>query len=243
MTPQERLVATAAAQAGYLGKKSNDQLDSFTANSGGKFTKYARDLDALGDFYNGPKQGFDWCDVFVDWCFVQTFGRALAQKLTGQPDRSAGAGTGYSLGYYKAKGRLFSTPQVGDQIFFGDAKSTWHTGIVTAVSGGMVSTVEGNTGLPLGVHTFRYPLGSGSIKGYGRPDWSLVASGPVEAGTAERETDGTVYRTLADVPAWARAAVGKCVDQGALLGDGGGLNLSRDLCRVLVVLDRLGKLS
>ena len=255
MTPQERLVATAAAQAGYLGKKSNGQLDSFTANSGGKFTKYARDLDALGDFYNGPKQGFDWCDVFVDWCFVQTFGRALAQKLTCQPDRSAGAGTGYSLGYYKAKGRLFSTPQVGDQIFFGDAKSTRHTGIVTAVSGGMVSTVEGNTGLPLGVHTFRYPLGSGSIKGYGRPDWSLAASEPEEngsnnektnseeAGTSESGTEGAVYRTLDDVPAWARSAVQKCVDQGALQGDGGGLNLSRDLCRVLVVLDRLGKLS
>ena len=81
MTPQERLVSTAAGQVGYLGKKSNDQLDSFSANAGGKFNRYARELDALGNFYNGPKQGFDWCDVFVDWCFVKTFGRELGQKL------------------------------------------------------------------------------------------------------------------------------------------------------------------
>ena len=180
MTPQERLVATALDQVGYTGKRSNSQLDSFTANSGGKFNKYARDLDALGDFYNYPKQGFDWCDIFVDWCFVQTFGRELAQKLTFQPNRSCGAGTAYSLGYYRNNGHFSAAPQAGDQIFFGDAQSTWHTGIVTRVTGGggttagTVCTVEGNAGDPLGVHEFRYPVGSKLIKGYGRPYWTLA---------------------------------------------------------------------
>ena len=176
MTPQERLIATAVEQVGYIGHRSNAQLDNPTANGGGKYNKFARDLDALGDFYNGPKNGFDWCDVFVDWCFVQTFGRGLAQKLTFQPDRSCGAGTAYSLGYYKNKGHFVATPQPGDQIFFGDARSTWHTGIVTRVSGGTVYTVEGNAGSPLGVHQFRYQLGSKIIKGYGRPDWSQAGS-------------------------------------------------------------------
>lgn len=174
MTPQEKLIATAIEQVGYTGKKSSAQLDSFTGNGGGKFNKYARDLDALGDFYNYPKQGYDWCDIFVDWCFVQTFGRELAQKLTFQPNRSCGAGTAYSLGYYRNHGRFFSAPQAGDQIFFGDARSTWHTGIVTRVNGGTVCTVEGNAGNPLGVHEFRYQSGSRIIKGYGRPDWSLA---------------------------------------------------------------------
>lgn len=174
MTPQERLVATAVDQVGYIGKKSNAQLDSFTANAGGKYNKYARDLDALKTFYNYPKQGYDWCDVFADWCFVQTFGRELAQKLICQPARSCGAGTGYSLGYYKANGRFFSTPQVGDQIFFGTSTSTWHTGIVSRVEGGMVYTVEGNAGTPLGVHEFKYRIGASTIKGYGRPNWALV---------------------------------------------------------------------
>ena len=236
MTPQERLVATAVDQVGYIGKKSNAQLDNFKGNPGGKFNKYARDLDALKTFYNGPKQGFDWCDIFVDWCFVTAFGRDLAQKLTFQPDRSAGAGTGYSLGYYRAKGHFFTSPQVGDQIFFGDAKSTWHTGIVTRVSGGTVTTVEGNAGTPLGVHEFRYPAGSSIIKGYGRPDWTLVPNDKKEVNAK------MTYKTLNDVPAWAKSTVKKCVDKGALQGDGSGLNLSEDLCRTLVVLDRLGKL-
>ena len=81
MTAQERLLATAKAELGYTGKKSNAQLDDPNANTPGLFNKFARDLDALGDFYNGRKNGYDWCDVFVDWCFYKTFGRALAQKL------------------------------------------------------------------------------------------------------------------------------------------------------------------
>lgn len=177
MTPQEKLIATAVDQVGYIGHRSNSQLDTPAANGGGKYNKFARDLDALGDFYNGPKNGFDWCDVFVDWCFVQTFGRELAQKLTFQPDRSAGAGTAYSLGYYKNHGHFVSTPQPGDQIFFGDAAHTWHTGIVTRVSGGAVYTVEGNAGSPMGVHEFRYQIGDRKIKGYGRPYWTLVMGG------------------------------------------------------------------
>lgn len=74
MTAPERLIAAAGEQVGYLGKKSNAQLDSPQANPNGLWNKFARDLDALGDFYNGRKNGYDWCDVFVDWCFVHMFG-------------------------------------------------------------------------------------------------------------------------------------------------------------------------
>lgn len=238
MLPQKKLVTTALDEVGYIGHRSAAQLDEPAANPGGKFTKYARDLDALGDFYNGPKQGFDWCDQYVDWCFVQAFGRELAQKMTFQPDRSCGAGVGYSLGYYKSHGRFFSTPEEADQIFFGDDKSTWHTGIVSRVTGGTVCTVEGNAGSPVGVHEFCYPLSCKDIKGYGRPDWSIVPAEPEKT-----EAGITVYKTLDDVPSWAKSAVRKCVEKGALRGNGGGLNLSYDLCRTLVVLNRLGKLD
>lgn len=237
MTPRERLIATAEDQVGYLGKRSNAQLDEPKANAGGKFNKYARDLDALGDFYNGKKNGYDWCDVFVDWCFVTTFGRELAQKLLCQPDRSLGAGTGYSLNYFKQKGRLFNSPQPGDQVFFGDAKSTWHTGVVVKVEGGFVHTIEGNAGNPSAVRACRYTVGAKTIKGYGRPDWSLVPEG-------KGEDEMVYYKTLADVPEWYLGAVGKAVDKGALNGTGDGeLNVSEDLCRTLTVLDRLGKLD
>ena len=51
------------------------------------------------------------------------------------------------------------------------------------------------------------------------------------------------YATLDKVPGWARPTAAKLVDKGALRGDGQGLNLSYDLLRALVVLDRLGKLD
>ena len=179
MTAQERLIAAAKAELGYVGKKSNAQLDDPTANTPGLYNKFARDLDALGDFYNGRKNGYDWCDVFVDWCFITVFGREVGQKLLCQPDRSCGAGTKYSMDYYKAKKRWFTSPQPGDQIFFGTAAVTSHTGIVTGVGGGYLTTVEGNCGSPSAVRQCKYPVGYASIKGYGRPDWSIVPVGPV----------------------------------------------------------------
>ena len=51
------------------------------------------------------------------------------------------------------------------------------------------------------------------------------------------------YETIKDVPSWYREAVQKCVDKGALRGDKNGvLDVSEDLCRILTILDRLGKL-
>ena len=238
MTPQERLIATAGDQLGYMGKRANANLDEFKTNAPGLFNRFARDLDALGDFYNGKKNGYDWCDVFVDWCFVETFGRATAQLLLCQPNRSLGAGTGYSLNYYKQKGRFFTgTPQPADQIFFGDSKSTWHTGLVVKVEGGYVHTIEGNAGNPSAVRACRYAVGGKTIKGYGRPDWSLVPE------KKEKDNNMKYFKTISDVPGYYRAAVQKVVDKGALQGGDGALNVSEDLCRTLTVLDRLGKLD
>jgi len=246
MTPQERLIATAEDQVGYFGKKTNARLDDPKADQGGKYNKFARDLDAMGGFYNGKKNGYDWCDVFVDWCFVTTFGRELAQKLLCQPDRSLGAGTGWSLKYYKAKGRLFTTPQPGDQIFFGDSKSTWHTGLVVKVAGGYVHTIEGNAGKPSAVRARKYAIGSKSIKGYGRPDWSLVPAEETE------DDDMPKYRMLKDVPDYYRPTICKLMEKGALRGvadpdpstlEDNVLNVSEDYCRVMSTLDRLGMLD
>lgn len=47
------------------------------------------------------------------------------------------------------------------------------------------------------------------------------------------------FTTLEDVPAWGRDTVRRLVASGVLLGDGEGLNLSYDLLRTLVILDRM----
>lgn len=253
MTAAERLIATAEDQVGYMGKKSNAQLDDFKANAPGKYNKYARDLDALRDFYNGPKNGFDWCDVFVDWCFVHTFGREIAQKLLCQPDKSLGAGTKYSRDYYKSKGRLYGTPQPGDQIFFGDSSSIWHTGIVVKVEGGFVHTVEGNAGSPSAVRACRYVVGGRNIMGYGRPDWPLVPEDkPTDNLDGKDDDDMPTYKTLKDVPTSYQPTIRKLMEHGALKGvsdpdpnslEDNVLNISLDYCRVMTTLDRLGKLD
>lgn len=185
LTAIERLIATAKAEEGYLEKATNAQLDSKTANAGSNnWTKYARDLDNIGNIYNGKKNGYAWCDVFVDWCFIKTFGVDLAMRLLCQPYGGAGAGCTYSVQYYKQKDQFHkSNPQAGDQIFFTNdgGKTSYHTGLVIAVGNGKVYTIEGNTSSAPGVvpnggcvRTKSYNLTATYICGYGRPDWSLV---------------------------------------------------------------------
>lgn len=52
-----------------------------------------------------------------------------------------------------------------------------------------------------------------------------------------------MYKTLQDVPSWAASTVAKLVERGLLEGDGKELNLSHDLVRTLVILDRAGVLD
>ena len=188
MKAVDKLLNLASAEVGYLEKKSAAQLDDKTANAGNKnYTKYARDLDAIPSFYNGRKQGSSWCDVFVDWCFVQAFGVEVALKLLCQVMGGCGAGVKYSAQYYKAKGQFLERdPHPGDQIFFVKRKgltvTNWlHTGLVEKVEGGYVYTIEGNTSGASGIVSNgggvcrkKYKLNSVNIGGYGRPDWSLV---------------------------------------------------------------------
>lgn len=46
--------------------------------------------------------------------------------------------------------------------------------------------------------------------------------------------------TVDDVPDWARPTVEKLIERGILQGTGDGLDLSRDMLRILVMLDRAG---
>lgn len=166
-----KLVEIATAEIGYHEKASNSNLDSKTTNSGSKnYTKYGRDLYKAG-YYNGNKNGYEWCDQFVDWCFYQLCGRNKdkAEYLECQTG-NYGAGCGFSLKYYKAAGRLDKTPKVGDQIFFkytNDSSTADHTGIVVRVANGLVETVEGNSGNE--VKRKAYQQTDKTIVGYGHP--------------------------------------------------------------------------
>ena len=178
MTKEEAIksvISLAEAEVGYHEKASNASLDDPTGNSGGNnWTKYARDLDAIPDFYNGKKNGYAWCDIFVDWLFVQCFGEEKGREMLYQPEQSAGAGCLYSAGYYKQANAFHRTnPRLGDQIFFSYSAGEYsHTGIVVGVNGNTITTVEGNTSDSVGRRT--YETSNRSIAGYGTPNWELA---------------------------------------------------------------------
>lgn len=208
MTPVDRLLATALAEKGYREKASNSQLDNPTANAGtNNWNKYAAAMDKT-DFFNGAKNGYDWCAIFVCWCFVATFGIEIARKIMGVPVRSAAAGVAYLRQYFSQIGGLVSSPQPGDVIFFKTASGTgWqHTGIVTKVADGCVETIEGNAGTPQGVNAFRYSLTYNRIGGYGRAKWADV---PAEIDPG----DGS---------AWSLEARKWAIQQGLFAGDANG---------------------
>ena len=167
-----KLIEIATAEIGYHEKASNEQLDSKTANSGSKnYTKYGRDLYKAG-YYNGNKNGYEWCDQFVDWCFFKLCGSKEKAEYLECQTGDYGAGCGFSMKYYKAAGRFDKTPKVGDQIFFkynpNDTSYTAdHTGIVVRVTDKLVETIEGNSGNE--VRRKAYQRTDKTIVGYGHP--------------------------------------------------------------------------
>ena len=180
---RKKLIACALAEVGYIEKRNATMLDDKIANAGSaNYTKYARDLDNIGNFYNGKKQGYAWCDVFVDWNFVQCYGVDNALKLLCTKRQSSGAGCTYSLNYYIAAGQFVDRkqkPEVGDQIFFGNIGNSNHTGLVYKIDDNLVYTIEGNTSEASGVVANggcvckkSYPIGSSAIAGYGRPKYN-----------------------------------------------------------------------
>lgn len=194
MATAKQVVDIALAEIGYKEKASNKDLDIATANAGtGNWTKYARDLWNAG-YYNGNKNGYAWCDVFVDWCFYKAFGKTEGQLIECQTG-DLGASCPYSAGYYKAQGRYDTTPKVGDQVFFQQGGDLCHTGLVVEVTSSQVITVEGNTSDMVAKRT--YNRTSTYIAGYGHPKYDGTEITPAEA-PSQTTTETTATTETAD---------------------------------------------
>ncbi len=171
MSAADTLIRIALAEVGYREKASNASLDDPQANAGsGNWNKYARDLAAAG-YYNGNKNGYAWCECFVDWCFWNAFG-SEGQRIQCQTG-DLGAACIYSMQYYKQQGRCDMNPRPGDQIFFYGGGTIGHTGIVTSVSDSTVTVVEGNSSDR--VQKLTYRRGDSRIAGYGHPWYERAA--------------------------------------------------------------------
>ena len=209
------VIDLAEQEVGYLEKASNANLDDKTANAGsGNYTKYARDLYNAG-YYNGNKNGYAWCDVFVDWLFYKAFGKEVGQKLQCQTG-DLGAGCKFSAQYYEKQGRLFKTPKIGDQIFFANnGEDPYHTGLVINVVSNKVYTIEGNTSSSSGivanggcVSKKCYSVNYGKIYGYGRPKYDTE-----DIDTEDVSNDSTITTSKSSYPLIRRGNTGEYVEK------------------------------
>lgn len=168
------IVRIARGEIGYHEKATNANLDSKTGNSGANnYTKYSRDLDAI-KYFNGIKNipVGEWCAIINCWYQYEALGDGLsARSVLYQPDAkyNCGAGCTWQAGYFRENNAFFTSPQVGDWIFYGVAGDEAHTGTVVEVSGKDVYTIEGN--VQNQVMLLKHSIDDPSIVGYGRPKY------------------------------------------------------------------------
>lgn len=163
------VIATAKKELGYYEKKTNAMLESKTSNIGdNNYTKYGK---AMGC------NGYPWCDAFVDWCFVKTFGKEMATKML----YGLSNYTPQSAQNFKKNKAYTNKPSIGCAIFFKNSKRICHTGIVTDIVGNMIYTIEGNTSAGPNVIANggsvclkSYIITNPRIDGYGIPNYGLV---------------------------------------------------------------------
>ena len=171
---------------------------------------------------------YPWCMAFVQWCCAEA-GAPLPFKT---------ASCGALLRWYREHQPecVVREPKPGDIVIFDfpGGAATDHTGILESLSGGAVTTIDGNTGTASdanGGAVMRRTRSKTLVAAYIRPrGW-------------EEEDDMKCYNTIEEIKKdapWALDTVNKLVERKALGGNGTGLDLSEDMLRAFVVNDRMG---
>ena len=181
------IINWAENERNYTEKDSLTDLDDKTKNAGDdNYTKYSQEVDALGVF-STQVQGQPWCATWVTDGFINTYGVDKGLDMLCQPSKNSNAACcGDAAEYYQKAGRWYTSPQVGDQVFFKTTKYQYaHTGIVTEVTDTEVTTIEGNTSSEKGVVSNggavtkkHYPVGYSGFKGFGRPKYEVKQEEP-----------------------------------------------------------------
>lgn len=181
------IINWAENERNYTEKDSLTDLNDKTKNAGDdNYTKYSQEVDALGVF-SAQVQGQPWCATWVTDGFINTYGVNKGLDMLCQPNKNSNAACcGDAAEYYQKAGRWYTSPQVGDQVFFKTTKYQYaHTGIVTEVTDTEVTTIEGNTSSEKGVVSNggavtkkHYPVGYSGFKGFGRPKYKAKQEEP-----------------------------------------------------------------
>lgn len=125
-------------------------------------------------------------------------------------------------------------PRAGDWVLYNwqarkegdDTGAPDHVGVVIGVENGEILAVEGNYDNAVKLRRFRV-------------DWEKLRGFVCPV----RKEEQMRYRTIGEVPDYARATIEKLTADGSLRGvTEDDLGLSQELVRILVILDRRGKL-
>ena len=166
---------------------------------------------------------YPWCMVFVQWVFDQADVKLPVRTAScGALMRAAQSAGCWVTGDYRP----------GDVVIYdfpGGAK-TDHCGIVESVDGTYISAIEGNT-------SSTSDADGGAVERRARKFAQIV--GAVRP-SYDKEVDEVRYNTVSECPSWAQETIQKLVNKGYLDGTGQGLDLSHDMVRTLVILDRAG---
>ena len=140
----ENLKNRLISENGYIEKRKNcpvsklyDKSNSY--DGADNYTKYWQDLKDMG---LSNYQGSAYCIASIFWGMVKEFDLNVSQKLTYQ-NFMINCQSTYNL--FKQKGRVFSTPEVGDIIVFWNGKRFSHAEFVTSVRTSTYTTVGFNT--------------------------------------------------------------------------------------------------
>ena len=166
---------------------------------------------------------YPWCMVFVQWVFDQAKVKLPIRTAScGALMRAAQSAGCWVTGDYRP----------GDVVIydFPGGAATDHCGIVESVDGTYISAIEGNT-------SSASDADGGAVERRARKFAQIV--GAVRP-TYDKEVDEVRYNTVEECPAWARETIQKLVNREYLNGPGEGLDLSADMVRLLVILDRAG---
>lgn len=206
---------------------ARSQIGIFEYPSNSNRVKY--NTEYYGQEVSGSS--YPWCCVFVWWVFR----KCGASNLFFGGDKTASCTT--LMKWYKSVGKIVTTPKPGDIVFYQFDNDDYadHVGIVESVDKDTITAIEGNTSesgsQSNGGQVLRKIRKKTLVMAYARPGYEEDASAPGTPG---------VYNTLEEVPSWSYHTIKMLVDRGLLKGDETGLNLSYDLLRTLVILDRAG---
>ena len=175
----QKVIDLAVKQIGY--KEPN----------GDNHNKYAKEIDTRWKgWFNGSKDGYDWCSVFVNWLFLASFDETIASKMLNHSSQygKMSAVVQYLYRSLMEVNRVGKEPHVGDIIFYHNDKyeglsQLSHVGIVWKVEGDYVTTIEGNSGknnTEVATRKIKknYDTKAWGIYGYGYPNYAAAKDVP-----------------------------------------------------------------